>query len=35
MGQYQVAPYVAGMPEAKLKWDVLEEFLNPNFNLVR
>lgn len=31
LGQYQVAPYVSGMPEVKFSWKELEPFLNSEF----
>lgn len=32
-GQYQVAPYVAGMPEVFVSWNELAPYLNSNFDL--
>lgn len=31
-GQYQVAPYVAGMPTASFTWTELKPYLNPTFD---
>lgn len=33
MGQYQVAPYVVGMPEASMTWSELASYLQPTFDL--
>lgn len=33
MGQYQVAPYVAGMPEVLIKWNELAPYVNKEFDL--
>lgn len=34
MGQYQVASYVVGMPEASMTWDELTPYLQPTFDLL-